>query len=272
MEQVDILFFSGLFPKNEETEIKEKMKSGMADAQSALQWNIIDGLEANKCGILTVLNRLPVNSYPRGYMDPFVKEFPFQHKCGELSDTNVGYCNITVIKQITMGTPFRSKIRKWVKDGETLKKVFLLYGAFGLSLELAKAVKRWNDQVETVCIIADLPEYSSIVKQSGLRKLFENYEVRKSRKLCCYIDKFVLLTDQMAQRLQLAAPYVVMEGIAPRSETYTDSISIPELKDRSYILYTGTLHYEFGIGTLLDAFGRIQNPDIRLVICGFGEA
>lgn len=267
-----MLFLGRLFPKSEEAEIKRKMKSGMADAANALQWNIINGLEANGCGKLTILNYLPVNSYPNGYEDAFVKEFSFRHKPGEGRDINVGYCNLAVIKHLIDIFPFRPKVKKWVTDGETRRKILFLYSAQPLSLRLAKAAKRLNKDIETVCVIADIPEYNTIGELHGLRKLFNNYEVCKTNALYRYIDKFVLLTAQMAQRLHISVPYLVMEGIAPKPDMQSERVSVSELEGKEYILYTGTLNYEFGIGTLLEAFGRIQNPDIRLAICGFGEA
>ena len=37
-------------------------------------------------------------------------------------------------------------------------------------------------------------------------------------------------------------------------------------------MYAGTLQYEFGIRTLLQAFEQIEDPDYALWICGSGEA
>ena len=62
----DILFLGRLFPRQLESEIKTKMKTGMQDAANALQWNIIDGLDANDPGTVTILDYLPVDSYPSG--------------------------------------------------------------------------------------------------------------------------------------------------------------------------------------------------------------
>lgn len=272
MGQLDILFLGRLFPKKEEPEIKKKMKSGMADAANALQWNIIDGMEANGCGKLTILNYLPVNSYPSGYEDFYIKEFVFNHKPGEKSDINVGYCNLAIMKHILDIYPFCRKVKKWVVDGDKRKKVLFLYSAQPLSLELAKIAKRMDKKVETVCVIADIPEFNTIGNLTGLRKICNDYEVHKTNSLYRYIDKFVLLTDQMAERLHITVPYTVMEGIAPVDTVEVDESIAQRFKNEKYILYTGTLNYEFGIGTLLEAFALIPDNDLKLVICGFGEA
>ena len=272
MEKFDILFLGRLFPKAEEFEIKRKMKTGMADAANALQWSIIDGMEKNSCGKLTILNYLPVNSFPNGYDDFYIKEFNFQHKQGLKTDVNVGHCNLSIVKQITNIIPYCYKVRKWVNDGEKRRKVLFLYSAQPLSLELARFVKHLNNQIETVCLIADIPEYNTIGELTGIRKAFNDYETRKTNALYRYIDKFVLLTEQMAQRLDIHVPYTVMEGIAPESDTETDETFVKQFSDEKFVLYTGTLNYEFGIGILLEAFSKIPNQDLKLVICGFGEA
>lgn len=124
----------------------------------------------------------------------------------------------------------------------------------------------------TCCIIADLPEFSSAKKLHGIRKIYNIYETHKTNSLYQYVDKFVLLTDQMAQRLHISVPYTVVEGIAPSDSAEVDESIAQRFKNEKYILYTGTLNYEFGIGTLLEAFALIPDNDLKLVICGFGEA
>ena len=37
-----------------------------------------------------------------------------------------------------------------------------------------------------------------------------------------YVDRFVLLTDQMAKKLNIRVPYTVMEGIAPDESVEVD--------------------------------------------------
>ena len=71
-EALDILFLGKLFPKDIESDIKSKMKSGMQDAANALQWNIIDGLDANECGTIKILDVLPVDSYPKRYTEKYI--------------------------------------------------------------------------------------------------------------------------------------------------------------------------------------------------------
>ena len=137
---------------------------------------------------------------------------------------------------------------------------------------LVRLAKKFNKNIIAGCIIADIPQYVTANKVKGIKKLYHTYQVKKCASLYKYVDRFVLLTDQMAQKLDIKAPYVVVEGIATTDEISVDNGYTDMLKNDRYILYSGTLNYKFGIGVLLDAFDKIEDNNLKLVICGFGEA
>ena len=161
----DILFLGRLFPKEAETEIKAKMKTGMQDAANALQWNIIDGLEANECGKIKIFNYLPVDSYPNGYTDKNISEFVFQHTDKyKADDINVGCTNLTMVKQFCNISPFKRKVKEWAKQESGGRKILMMYTAHSMFLKLACYAKKINPGIEVCCIIADLPA-QEIVQQ-----------------------------------------------------------------------------------------------------------
>lgn len=267
--ELDILFLGKLFPREKEAEIKAKMKAGMQDAANALQYHIIDGLDANDCGTIRILSYLPVGSYPRSYTDARIAPYAFRHSSRyDAGDLVVGCTNMTIVKQFANRHPFCRQLRKWVRSDSGRPKVLLLYTPTRLFLSLAKYVKHLNPAIMTCCIIADIPEFITGRTLHGAAKLFSDYEVRKTSALYRYIDRFVLLTEQMAPKLGITVPYLVMEGIAPEPS----AVPAAAIAAGDYILYTGTLNYEFGIEVLLQAFALIQNPRWKLVICGFGQA
>ncbi len=268
----DILFLGKLFPKETEKEIKSKMKTGMQDAANALQWNIIDGLDQNNCGTIKILDYLPVDSYPNGYTDSKIDEYAFQHtKKYNSDDLVVGCTNLTIIKQFANLYPFKCKVKEWCLN-KGKNKVLIIYTANPMFLTLARYAKKLNKNILTCCIIADIPEFSSAKTLQGIRRLYNNYIKKKTDKLYKYINKFVLLTDQMAKKLNISVPYTVIEGIAPSVNVETDNSIAKTFSNDKYIFYSGTLNYEFGIGTLLDAFSKINDKNLKLVICGFGAA
>ena len=270
---LDILFIGKVFPAEKEAEIKSKMKTGMQDAGNALQWNIIHGLDANDCGTIKILDYLPIDSWPNGYEDRRIEEYVFQHTDKYRSDDKiVGCTNLTIVKQFVNRGPFKREIRKWLKQGDPKKKVVMIYTASSIFLELCQYAKKLCKDVTTCCIIADLPEFLSARTLTGLAKAFNDYETRKSAALYRHVDRFVLLTKQMADRLQITVPYTVVEGIASDPDMVCDNTVAQQHQNEKYILYTGTLNPQFGILTLLEAFSKMEAPDIRLMICGFGEA
>ena len=76
----------------------------------------------------------------------------------------------------------------------------------------------------------------------------------------------------MQERLNIHVPCMVMEGIAPERDTDMNQKFADCFSGERYVLYTGTLNYEFGIATLLDAFSKIEDSNLKLIICGFGGA
>ena len=266
---LDVLFLGRLFPREKEQEIKGKMKTGLQDAANALQWNIIDGFEENDFGTMKIVNYLPVDAYPNGYADMFIEGFSFSHtdKYNE-GDVNVRCCNIFGIKRFINIFCFKKHIKKWAKEKTDKQKVLFSYTANSMFLTLAKLAKSINPDIKVACLIADIPEYSTVSVLTGAKKLYHNYEVKKTASLYGVVDKFVLLTEHMADRLGLKAPFMVMEGIA----TTTDVEACEDTDYGRYILYTGLLNKRFGLCNLVDAFTELDDENVKLILCGSGDA
>lgn len=270
---LDILFLGKLFPVDIEAQVKKNMKTGMQDAGNALQWNIINGLDSNDCGTIKILDYLPVDSYPKGYTERHIEEHVFQHTDKYRSDDKVVGCtNLTIVKQFVNRKPFKREINRWLAVDNSRQKVVIVYTASTIFLELCKYIKKQNKDILICCIIADIPEFLSARKLTGLEKVFNDYEVKKSAALYKYVDRFVLLTEQMADKLKITAPYVIVEGIASSKTMGVDDSVVKQYAGKKYILYTGTLNYQFGISILLEAFAAIADRDIQLIICGAGQA
>ena len=85
------------------------------------------------------------------------------------------------------------------------------------------------------------------------------------------VDNFVILTEQMKDALDVGErPYTVVEGIC-NAQMFSGVECEKATENEKIILYTGTLHQKFGIGTLLEAFSMIKSPEYRLWICGGGD-
>ena len=266
---LDVLFLGRLFPREKEQEIKGKMKTGMQDAANALQWNIIDGFEENDFGTMKIVNYLPVDAYPNGYTDKFIEDFSFSHtdKYNE-GDINIRCCNLFGIKRFINIFYFKKHIKKWAKQKTDKQKVLFSYTANSMFLSLARLAKKVNPDIQVACLIADIPEYSTVSVLTGFKKLYHDYEVKKTASLYGVVDKFILLTEHMAERLGLKAPFIVMEGIA----TTTDIEACEDKDYGKYILYTGLLNKKFGLCNLVDAFSKLNDENVKLILCGTGDA
>lgn len=88
-------------------------------------------------------------------------------------------------------------------------------------------------------------------------------------KLIAHVDSFTLLTEYMADKMQVGRrPYIVVEGI-------TDSAAIrfdgPKKPIGKKIAYAGKLVEAFGVKRLIEAFALLSDREATLHICGGGE-
>lgn len=259
-----LLFMTNLFPKEKEAEIRSKMKFNMNDAANALQWNIVNGLEECGVGDMTLYNHLPLDSFPENYPEWYVKGFPFSHD-GKQEDKSIPFFNLKYVKQLFVHRPFVKESARWAKKNP--EGVILSYTLSMIFLKAIRKAKKKSPGIRAYAVVADLPQFT-MRTGNPLRRWFRKRTVQKTQKLLRHLDGFVLLTEQMAEKLAITQPYIVMEGIAPTLEREASVAVGPE----KTVLYTGSMNKQFGILTLLDAFGQIKDPHYRLMLCGLGNA
>lgn len=85
-----------------------------------------------------------------------------------------------------------------------------------------------------------------------------------------HFSAFVVLTKETDAKLNLRGkPSVVIEGFVPSgspAEAPHDTVA----RDTRTVFYAGGLNEKYGIGCLCEAFMRLEQPDIRLVLYGEG--
>lgn len=260
---MNILLLSKIIPDEIRDEVRAKSKNTMQDAAISLQERIIGGFEKNDVEI-RIINKMPIFSYPKFYTDAIVREKRFGE---DGKNINLGLINICYIKQLFKCFSFRKHIKEYLSKNKA--PVLVAYTLDREFLKMIKYAKKINPDVKSCAVVADLPEYIDLSSNMGFaRRIHSWYSVRSVRRLYKYIDSYVLLTKQMAEKLQIDKPFVVMEGIA------TDSFGKLKCKDcqkEKTIFYAGTLHKKFGILNLLDAFAEIKDESYVLIICGTGD-
>jgi glycosyltransferase involved in cell wall biosynthesis len=136
-------------------------------------------------------------------------------------------------------------------------------------MKAIKKAKKKDPSIKVVQLIADLIEFAVNNDATCIQKMYNSWQVKQNNRLRRYIDGYILLTEQMRDKLNITKPYIVMEGIAAKRDSII--FSITRDNDVKTILYTGSMNTKYGILELLEAFSKIGMSNYRLVLCGVGN-
>ncbi len=257
-----MIFLGCLFDREREKEILRNSRCGVSNAVNTFQWNLIDGLNDNLSSHITVVNVLPVGTFPLKYKKLVLKSENWFYNGAK--NYEIGSLNLPFIKQ---NSRFR-KVKRLLKNITTNDKEIIIYSTY---LPFLKAVYKLDKTHKVTLIVTDLPEFYDLGKTGFLKKILRKINNKRIYKYLERIDGFVLLTEKMKDRLRVGErPYVVVEGICGKVPIIEDSVKND--REKNIILYTGTLHYQFGIKNLLDAFSAIEEKNYELWIAGQGDA
>lgn len=263
----DILVLGRMFPEQTEREVVRKSRGMVSTAAHAHLSKIIEGLDQNLDKPVKVMNIMPVSSYPKRYDDLWIPEFSYAHT-ENAQDINIGFCNLTVWKKLSMRRALKKHVLRWARDGKKNKAV-IVYTCCTMFLKACQWIKQAVPDCRICIIVPDLPAYTNLDKANRpLYSLLTRWQARRANALIGTADCFVFLTEQMKEAFTVKRPYIVMEAIADNDET-TESKTNDDLR---YIVYTGTFTKKYGVMDLVRAFGYITDENYRLVLCGSGEA
>lgn len=255
-----ILFLGPLYPCDCELKIKENSISNISNAPNVFQWNLLNGLHKLIGDNLKVINVLPVGIWKKEYRDFILKDRKWEYN--GIVGNEIGCINLPFVKQLQRSLKTK-KILKKVADKDT---EIIIYSAY---MPFLRAVYKLHKSIKITAIITDLPEFYDLGKTTEIRKKLRERQNRMIYKYLNRIDRFVVLTKQMCEPLKIGnRPWICVEGICNTDNT-PSQVSSNKIKA---ILYSGTLHYKYGIKNLLDAFEKIDSKDTELWICGGGEA
>ena len=218
MYNFDVVFLGGLFPKETETEIVENSKGSIQNAANNLQWEFVKGLDASLQNPLRIINSLYIGSFPKRYTKMVIDTYNFCHLNSNSKDINVGFLNITGIKNFSRYYSLKPYLKTWAVSRNDRKKIIIAYAMTSTFTHLLRYVKKLNKDIVTCLIVPDLPQYMNLSSHKNMI-----YTVQKNIEIKCiqhdmeYIDSYVLLTKYMSQALNINVPYVVVEGIATNS-------------------------------------------------------
>ncbi len=155
----------------------------------------------------------------------------------------------------------RNRISKYLK---LYKRVNILtfhdseYGfvdVLNLSL-LRLAIKyRKKHNIKLIGVCTDSPNNISFTKKSYKKKVL---------KLSQTLDGYIVLTDKLNELFNVNnKPFVKIDGVSEIKKDY-----LPKEVSGDYIYFGGSLMPEYGVYNLIQAFKEINDPSIKLVLCG----
>lgn len=257
-----IVFLSRLNPESLEDSIIKANKRGMPEAAISLQNKILKGINHITDEKISIVNVAPISSYPQ---NSSLKKIPTlvesYKKIGMLH--NVGFVNYTWIRNYSI----IHNLMRCLAEIEEMDKV-IVYSTTPFFLETIKKIKRSHPNGKITLVIPDVPEYGNLKDRLSIKERIYKYLAKRTfEKAKDSIDSLVLLTKQTAGYLNWTKPYSVVEGIAD-SSNLVSKVNNTTVKT---IVYTGTTHIKFGLPLLVEAFEKIPNKDVELIICGYGD-
>lgn len=263
---MNVLLMSLLYPKDQMDEISRKAKDKLQNQINSYQHAFEEGIRKNLLDgeQLEILNCLPVGIYPSQYRDLFLKSGT--HDDGTIQQ--IGCINLPWFKQQIRAWGAASQLKKWIKQNPA-NRIVLVYTQYLPYMKAIAKVRKQYPDLKAAVIITDLPNDLGLPSgRKGILKWLEARMGNQSTELCREMDGFILLTQPMADALQIEhKPYCVIEGlIQPGSD---NPVREEAQSEKPVVLYTGTLERGLGIAEMLAAFE--QMPQYELWICGHGN-
>ena len=264
-----IIFVSGLYTKQLETVLLKISTSYIQNAPNVFQWAVVDGLDSNKVDF-EVLSYPFLPCFPTNKLIKIPKEDIMYN--GKHIGKVVEYCTIPLIKQAMISSSIKNELIKILNRNQNEKIVVITYTPLSYFVKPIIELKKKFKNLSLVSIITDLIDDLLYFKDnsSSLKRIQNKFEYESVKKAYNGIDKFILLTEQMVEKISEADNmYIVVEGIASFDKISGFHKGNKDEDVRS-IFYAGTLQEFSGVRELLSAFSKITNKNYRLVICGEG--
>lgn len=242
-------------------EFQSKSKRGYQYAAQNFQEALFDGFLANNAHI-SVLSIPSLSTYPMGSRIFYVADCPFTFK-NEIIGTSFGFINLPIINHYPKSRIHR-QIDRWYYNsiGE---KCIIVYAMLKEQMHYAIEAKKRHPDIKLCLIIPDLPMYMNCnryYKMLGMQKR----SIKTINELLSGFDCFTALAEPMIDYLGIGnKPYTVVEGIY--SEEGDTIEQIVKFSNKT-IMYAGGIVSRYGVFDLIEAFHRLKDPDIRLLLCG----
>lgn len=260
-----VLLLCGVFAKENEKEVMEHSRGGVDFSANNFQQKLIEGFRALDCDF-SVLSAPFIGAWPMGTDTAVFRGFSGE----QAAYPYVRFNNVWGIRNFSRAASLKKAMKPFIEldDPEKLIVVYCPHTPF---LEAAVYAKRRDPRIRICLYVPDLPQYMNLnAHRSRIYDFAKKYDVEAMMKLMEQVDSYVLLTEPMKALLPVGSkPCRVIEGIVADWQTVQPPEE-PRGREK-HIVYTGKINQKFGVRDLIDAFGLIEDPDCRLVLCGRGD-
>ncbi len=260
------------YPKSIEEELKSCCKKiNLSIAAEHFQMSLIDGFVRNDVDF-SVISFPMLPSFPQRYKKLYTQETDYDYD-GRIVGKMHSFCSLPLIKDYSIRFRLRHAVRNWIKKNISGNEQFavITYTPTSYLIEAVSPLKKHYHNMLLATVVTELVDFTYMAKanQTFLKSLQQKRERKRVWANYPNIDKYVLLTKQMEERIpQAVGNSMIVEGIYSGTPYSVRS----EFKTEKTVVYTGALQEYVGIKELVDAFMLIKDPELRLVICGHGSS
>ncbi len=261
------IFCSSVYNMEDYNDIARKSKVPASLADHNLNYNIILGLDEVIGENITLVNNVPIPSYPK-FPKVFFRKQEWSH-AGTAKDVNCGFINLPIVKHVTRAHTTYKALKKEIKKANGEQVCIMTYDLhFGISPAIKRAAKRFPNVV-SCAVLPDIPNAVILASNGGSITRMGKLRARAKMRFLKQYDSYVILTKYMKDIAEVGKkPTVIVEGIY--NSQYPPLP--PKTTDKKVIFYSGQLNPAYGMENLLEAFLQIYQKDTQyeLWICGGG--
>jgi glycosyltransferase involved in cell wall biosynthesis len=174
------------------------------------------------------------------------------------------FINIVGLKTITLAIGAFLALLGWSCRKRSSRRLILLYNLYPVPAAISLAVARLTG-ARVVAIVADLHVPGSGMRPAGV---LHRIDLGLQTWAMPRLDGLVVLSSRMSDDFAKQTRSILMEGGA---EEWTP-VAATGRSTEFPILYSGNLSEFRGIGMLLEAFAKLEDPRYRLWITGRGDS
>ncbi len=228
---------------------------------------MIDGLKENGVNI-TAVSAIPTNRTDS-------KKTKYKREVEEVDGVEFIYLpfiNYPYLRQKTLHQNAKKEIKKLIKLFNNDCVIICDILNQSISTAALKVGKKYN--VPVLGIVTDVPGHRAGAKQKELnfiKRCISNYAQKKNIKNMVKYDAYLFLTEAMNDVVnKYSKPYIVIEGQSDVKMQDKDNL-LEEKQKPKVLLYAGSIHKEYGIERLVQAFIKCDNKTWELHIYGNGN-